>query len=152
MENDATARDAAAQLATLHADRAAVADRAMQPWWYDVALGLLVFGLLAQYSLDSDWLSTAASLLFVAGIAALASWYRRRTGFWIGGLRPGRTRRAIWAWGVLYVVVLLAAVWLENVRHVAGAMAVAGVVSGVGAALASRWWTRLFVADLRDGR
>ena len=49
-------------------------------------------------------------------------------------------------------MVLLAAVWLENVRHVAGAMAVAGVVSGVGAALASRWWTRLFVADLRDGR
>lgn len=49
-------------------------------------------------------------------------------------------------------MVLLAAVWLENVRHVAGAMAVAGVVSGVGVALASRWWTRLFIAELRDGQ
>ena len=146
------AATAAAQLEALRADRAAMADRAMQPWWYDVTLGLLVFGLFAQYSLDSDWLSIVASLAFVAGLSALMSWYRRRNGFWIGGLRSGRTRRAIWVWVSLYVLVLLAAVWLENVHGVRGAMVIAGAVLGVGITATSRWWTRLFIAELRAGR
>ena len=38
---------AAAQLAALRSGRAAMAERAMQPWWYDALLGLLVFGLLS---------------------------------------------------------------------------------------------------------
>lgn len=146
MEND----EAAAQLDLLRADRAAMADRAMQPWWYDVALGLLVFGMLAQYSLHSDLLSLVSSLVFVAALAALTSWYRRRTGFWVGGFRAGRTRRAIAAWLALYVVVLLAAVWLENVRHVGGAMVVAGAVLGLATVVTSRWWTRIYIAELRD--
>ena len=150
MENDKATADATAQLAALDADRAAMADRAMQPWWYDVALGLLVFGMLAQYSLDSDWLSFVSSLVFVAGCVALATWYRRRHGFWVGGFRAGRTRRAIGAWMALYVVVLLGAVWLENVQHVGGAMVVAGAVLGVAATLSSRWWTRIYIAELRD--
>ena len=33
-----------------------------------------------------------------------------------------------------------------------GAMVVAGVVLGIGIALLSRWWTRLYIAELRDGR
>ncbi len=54
MESDAIDRDtAAAQLAALRADRVALADRVVQPWWYDVALGLLLLGLLASYALDS---------------------------------------------------------------------------------------------------
>lgn len=143
---------AATQLAVLQADRAAMADRAMQPWWYDAALGLLVFGLFAQYSLDSDWLSVAASLAFVAGVSALMTWYRRRTGFWVGGLRAGRTRRAIGAWLALYVVVVLAAVWLQNSHDVRWAMVVAGAVLGVGIALTSRWWTTIYIAELRGER
>ena len=43
----------AAQLAALQADRVALADRVVQPWWYDVALGLLLFGFLASYAVDS---------------------------------------------------------------------------------------------------
>jgi hypothetical protein len=45
---------AAAQLETLQADRAALADRAMQPWWYDVSLGLLVVVVVAQFSLRNE--------------------------------------------------------------------------------------------------
>ena len=39
---------AEAQLATLQAQRAALADRAVQPWWYDALLGLLLFGFVAS--------------------------------------------------------------------------------------------------------
>jgi hypothetical protein len=49
MESSDLDRDAAAaQLATLSADRAALAGRVLQPWWYDVVLGLLLFGFLAS--------------------------------------------------------------------------------------------------------
>ena len=33
-----------------------------------------------------------------------------------------------------------------------GAMAVAGAVLGVTTALCSRWWTRVYVAELREAR
>lgn len=39
---------AAAQLAALESDRAALADRVVQPWWHDALLGLLLFGFIAS--------------------------------------------------------------------------------------------------------
>jgi hypothetical protein len=120
MESDGTTTDrdaAAADLAALRSDRGQLAERAMQPWWYDVALGLLVFGLVAQYSLDNDAISIIASFVFIAACLALAQAYRRITGFAVGGFRRGRTR------GVL----------------------------GISIALASRWWSRVYIAELREG-
>jgi len=32
-----------------------------------------------------------------------------------------------------------------------GAMVVGGAVLGVGAALISRWWSRIYIAELREG-
>jgi len=141
---------AAAQLDVLKADRAAMAERAVQPWWYDVSLGLLVFGIFAQRSLDSDWVSAVAAVVFVAGCVALVTWYRRHTGFFVGGLRRGRTRRAMWVWFAVYLSVVGVAVWLEDVHDVPGAMAIGGLVLGVAVAVTSRWWTRLYVAELRE--
>ena len=49
MESEGTTTDpaiAAAQLAALQAGRAAMAERAMQPWWHDATLGVLVFQLV----------------------------------------------------------------------------------------------------------
>src|ERR1700712_3357123 len=110
MENDeatGTARaDAAAQLEALRADRAAMADRAMQPWWYDVALGLLVFQLIASYSSHEGWVTAVALLVLGFGCLALISAYKRITGFWVNGLRSGQTQRAIRVWFAGYVVVL----------------------------------------------
>jgi hypothetical protein len=166
---------AAAQLAALQADRAVVADRAMQPWWYDAALGLLVFQLIASYSLHRNWvtvlallvlgLATAAffssyafwfpwlpivALVLYAGVARwLMAQYQRITGFWVRGDRPGPTRRAIRTWQVLAALVLVPGMLLELVFDVHGAMVVAGVVLGIGIAVVSRWWSRIYVAELR---
>ncbi|MCZ2817505.1 hypothetical protein [Modestobacter sp. VKM Ac-2984] len=140
---------AAAQLAALRSDRAALAARAMQPWWYDVTLGLLTFGVLAQSSLDWAWLSTLSWFAFLGGCLGLMTWYRRHAGFQVGSLRSGRTQRALWMWLAVAVVVFLGAIWLQNVQEMPGAMVVAGAVLGVGAAVTSRWWTRLYVAELR---
>jgi hypothetical protein len=70
METDGTDRDAAAaQPAALQADRVALADRLLQPWWYDVALGLLLFGFIASYAADSLGVTFPALLVFAGGWA-----------------------------------------------------------------------------------
>src|SRR5690349_24584105 len=84
MESEVPDRDAAvAQLAALQADRAALADRVLQPWWYDVALGLLLFGFLSSYAFDSLWVTFPALVVFCAGLGALVAAYRRITGVWV---------------------------------------------------------------------
>ncbi|MPQ98073.1 hypothetical protein GB931_09095 [Modestobacter sp. I12A-02628] len=150
MESNGIGRDvAAAQLAALQADRAALADRAMQPWWYDALLGLMTFGFFASYSLWFPWAPLVAIALYGAGTRWLMSVYRRLTGTWVSGDRPGPTRRAWRVWVVGSLAVLVPALVLELVLDVRGAMAVAGAVLGIGIALVSRWWSRIYIAELR---
>jgi hypothetical protein len=154
MEREAFPTDpaaAAAQLAALDADRRSLADRVVQPWWYDAALGLVVFVLISSISTRNAWVILAAVVVGMAGLAALRTVYTRLTGVWVNGLRPGPTRRAIRVWFVVYAVVLAAAAAAEFLLDVRGALVVGAAVLGVGIALISRWWTRIYVAELRSG-
>jgi hypothetical protein len=152
MESDGTTTDrAAADLAALQAGRAAMADRAMQPWWYDVALGLLVFQLVASCSFHENWVTVLALAVLGLGCLALMHTYKRITGFWVNGLRPGETQRAVRVWVVGYVLVLGLAAGAEFGLGWRGAMVAGGAVLGVGIALTSRWWTRIYIAELRKG-
>ncbi|HYO37634.1 MAG TPA: hypothetical protein VER97_16275 [Geodermatophilus sp.] len=147
MENDALDRDtAAAQLAALRADRAALADRVVQPWWYDVALGLLLFGFLSSYALDSPWVTVPALLLFGAGLGALVSTYRARTGLW--STTPPRVMAA---WAAVVLVVLVPAFVLALGFDQHWVMVPAGAVLGLAAGLLSRVWGRRWAAELRAG-
>jgi hypothetical protein len=147
MENE---QSAASQLAALRADRQALATRVVQPWWYDAALGALVFVLLSSLATRNPWVVLGAVVVASAGMAALRSIYTKLTGVWVNGLRPGRTRRAITVWLVLYAVVLAAAACAEYLLHLHGAIVVGAAVLGVGIALISRWWTRIYVAELTE--
>ena len=142
-----TDRDAAAaQLAALQADREALADRVLQPWWYDVLLGLLLFGFLASYAFDSLRVTFPALVLFGAGLGALVGVYRRLTGVWVsaGG-------RVMWVWSGLVVLVLVPALVLSQGFDQHWTMVVAGAVLGVAVAVLSRRWGRAYVAELREG-
>jgi hypothetical protein len=153
MESDGTTTDratAAADLAALQAGRTTMADRAVQPWWYDACLGLLIFVLVSSYSAHRDWVPLVAVVVVLAGCYRLKTAYVRHAGFWVSGLRPGRTRRAIRVWIATYVVVLALAAGAEYGLGWRGAMVVGGAVLGVGIALISRWWTRIYVAELRE--
>ena len=152
MESDGGTMDrtaAAAELAALDADRAALADRVVQPWWYDALLGLLVAGFIASYSSHNAWVITGALLVLLLGLRGLMAVYRRLTGVWVSGLRPGATQRAVRVWFVVYAGVLAAAAVLEFGLEVRGAMVVAGFVVGIALAVISQWWTRIYVAELR---
>jgi hypothetical protein len=145
MESNGIDRDAAAaQLAALHADRAALADRVLQPWWYDVCLGLLLFGFLASYAFHSLWVTFPALVLFGAGLGALVRAYRRITGVWVT-----TGRRIMGLWAVLVLLVLVPALVLSEGFGQHWAMVAAGAVLGVAVAVLSRLWGRAYVARLR---
>ena len=140
---------AAAHLAALRSDRAAMADRAMQPWWYDALLGLLVFGLLSVVAVGNPFLTIGAVAVFALGLRWLAATYQRLTGFWVDGLRPGRTRTVVRVWFVLYAVTVGPALVLALGFDVRWPLVVVAAVLGVGIALLSRWWSRIYIAELR---
>ena len=147
MENDAIDREAAAaQLAALAADRAALADRVVQPWWHDVASGVLLFGFIASGAADSGWVQGVATVAFFAGLTGLAWTYRRRTGVWV--YPDGK---AWLAWVPVVLVVMVPAFVLEDRGH-DWALVAAGAVLGVALALLGRWWSRQWVAELRGTR
>jgi len=151
MENDALADRAAAEseLAALHAQRTALAERAMQPWWYDALLGLLLFAFVGSYSLRNNWITLAAVVVFMVCLRGMIALYRRHAGFWVHGFRKGRTRRAIRVRVVCVLLVLGAGFTAELAFDVRGAMVVAGAVLGVALALVDRWWSRIYIAELR---
>ncbi|SFO12041.1 hypothetical protein SAMN05660359_01538 [Geodermatophilus obscurus] len=150
MENDAVDPDTAvAQLAALQADRVALADRALQPWWYDVLLGMAVFGLLSVVAAGNVFATLAGVALFSAGLGWLVSTYRRRTGFWVDGFRRGAMRRASSVYLVVYVLVVVPALVLALGFDRSWALVAAGAVAGVTAAVTSRWAGHLYVRELR---
>lgn len=144
MESDRVDRDsAAAQLATLRADRAALADRVVQPWWHDVVAGLLLFGLLSSSVIGSSVLRALATLACAAGLGALAWTYWRRTGVW------AYPDRAVWlTWVPLVLVVLVPAFLLADDGP--WVLPVAGAVLGLALALLGRRWSRQWAAELRS--
>jgi len=137
--------EAASQLAALQADRAALADRVMQPWWHDVASGLLLFGFFAASAVETSWVRAVALLVFAVGTSLLAWSYRRRTGVWV--YPDGR---AWLTWVPLALVIAVPALVLAEDHDQRWAMPVAGAVLGIALAVLSRRWTRRWIAELRS--
>ncbi|TFV48523.1 hypothetical protein [Blastococcus sp. TF02A-35] len=152
MESEADARS---QPAALQSDRAALAERLVQPWWWDVAFGVLVAGFLGSYSSRSIWVILAAVVVFAVGVRALVAVYQRITGTWWDASKVGpvqeRVRAALRRLLVGYFALLGLGAAAEFLLDVRGAMVVAGVVMGVAAGWSSRWVTRIYVAGLRAG-
>ena len=139
---------AAAELAALQTDRRAVADRAVQPWWYDVALGLLVFVFFGSYATHRWELIGAAWVVAGLGCWGLVTYYRRSTGLWVNGFRQGATAKAttVWFW---CCVAWGATAACDAFFDLPVLLVAVSAACGVAVALISRWWTRIFVAELR---
>ena len=147
---------AAAQLDALGADQAALADRIVQPWWWDVALGLGFGGFVASYSSHRIWVIFVAMLCFLGLVRLLVAVYRRTTGVWWDAREVGpvqeRVRRAARWWAPAYVGVMALGAVFDYLLDVRGAMVVAGAVVGTAVGLSSRWVTRIYAAGLRAAR
>lgn len=149
--NDPFPGHPAAQLAALRADRLRMAERVRPPWWYDPVLALFVFLVVGSIALRGiGWWQPAIDVLAVAGLWAAVAGYRRATGVWVSGTRRGRTRRAIYVWVGVYVTVVVLSLAADVALGWRWATVVGGAVLAVGAFFISRWWTRLFAAEMRE--
>jgi hypothetical protein len=145
MESNAMDRtEAAAQLAALRADRVALAERAVAPWWYDATLGLLLFAFLSSYAFDSLWVTFPALVVFLVGLGLLVAAYKRITGIWVNV-----TWGAMAAWMAVVLPVLVAGFVLAEGFDQRWAMVVAGAVLGIAIVVFGRYWGRKLLADLR---
>lgn len=148
MESDSRA-EAAQALATITATRASLADRLVTPWWYHPAIGLLLGGLVASQAIDSVALRNLVLVPYFAGVFALMSAYRKRTGLWVNGMLVGAGRRYVIALavilGVLFVISVLGGVGAGKdwIPLAAGATCVPVVV------YLGRRFDRALRADLR---
>jgi hypothetical protein len=154
--DDVGRQAAAAQLDALEADQAALAERIVQPWWWDAASGLLFFGFISSYSSHDVRVILAALLLYGAGMAGLIAVYRRITGVWWDARRVGpvqeRVQRAVRWWAIAYFALLAAGAAVEFLLDVRGAMVAVGAVLGISVALLGRWVSRVYAAGLRATR
>lgn len=134
-------------LELIRAANRAMAERAKAPAYYHVTLGLLSGGLAASNTLSPPW-QIAGFAIFLVGIGLLVRAYRRHTGMWISGDRPGRTRGVALCMAGSAVAIYLTGEWLQHDQGVLGAMLVAaaliaGVVTWSGYA-----WERAYRRDL----
>ncbi|SDO88355.1 Protein of unknown function [Klenkia soli] len=135
---------AAADLAALDADRAALADRVAPAAWFGPALGLLLFVFLSSNAFDSPWVTVPALLGFGIGIGLLVNAYRVRTGVW-----ASTPPRQLAGWAV-FVVAVLTPTYLLADDH-PWVFVVAGAVLGTAIAVLSHRWTRAWQRELREG-
>jgi hypothetical protein len=147
---------AAAQLDVLGADQAALADRIVQPWWWDAASGLLFFGFVSSYSSHDVRVVLAALVVYAAGLRGLMAVYRRLTGVWWDARTVGpvqdRVQRAVRWWAIAYCGLLVLGGAAEFLLDLRGSMVAVGAVLGLSVALLGRWVTRVYAAGLRAHR
>ena len=135
---------AAADLAALDADRAALADRVAPPPWFGPALGAALCLIISSNAAGSPWISVPAVLVGAVSIGALTGTYQRRSGVW-RTIPP----RLMAGWLAFAAVVLVPAFGLGDDRP--WVFVVAGAVLGTAIAVLSRHWTRAWQRELREG-
>ncbi|TFC91785.1 MULTISPECIES: hypothetical protein [Cryobacterium] len=103
MENQAHDQ-ARAAFAAIDAGRAAAAERLVTPLWYHPILGILTAGYLAAVTSRSIIVTLVALPIFLAGVFALVSAYKKITGLWISGFNAGRASWWAAAMGAILMV------------------------------------------------
>ena len=142
--------DAARMLAELDTARSELARRAVAPVWYHPALGLQIGGLVAVQG-QPFVILYPYYVLFGLGLWGLVTAYKRRTGMWINGYRPGRTRWVAMGLAVLVAAVMLGSVILMRTFGWTAAPLIGGAIAAVITTAAGFLWEAAFRRDLKDG-
>ena len=142
--------DPARMLAEVEAARAELARRAVAPLWYHPALGLLTGGLVAVQGTQLSFVG-AYYAAFSIGLVMLVAAYRKRTGLWINGYRPGRTRVVAIGLAVTVALIMVGVLWLQRTAGIAWAPLLGGGIAAVIVTIGGFVWEAAFRRDLAEG-
>jgi len=145
MENQAR-NEARAALAAIDAGRTAAAERLVSPLWYHPILGILMAGYLAAVASRSIIVTLLALPIFLTGVFALVSVYKKITGLWISGFNTGRA--SWWAAAMSAILVILFGLAYAQVWNVW----VAATTAFIAVNVFGRLFDRTLRASLRAGK
>ncbi|MDA1360446.1 hypothetical protein O1R50_12480 [Glycomyces luteolus] len=152
MESRLTPEEAQAALASVEQSRSDIADRLYTPWWYHPALGLLVGGLITVTFADlHSSILIGVLIAYGAGLGALVTAYRRKSGVWLNGTEGGpKARRSIFRFfGSLLVVVIIGAAFAIGME-IRWTAPIVGFVVAVAIAVWGRHFDKVLRAELRE--
>ena len=142
--------DAAQALAAVDRTRAALLERiAWGSWRYDLTYSVLAAGVVMSQALPPP-LNVLADAVVIVSLAALARWWRARTGVWISGVTPRRARWVALAIGLLAGAAAIATAIAAR-QGQAWIALVLGPVIGVLALGGSRLWRRVHRDEVQAG-
>lgn len=152
MESQLTPEEAQAALAAVEQSRSDIADRLYTPWWYHPALGLLVGGLITVAFADLPFAVLIGVIIaYGAGLAALVTAYRRKSGVWLNGSEGGpKSHRSIYRFfGALLVVIIIGAAFAIGME-IRWTAPVTGLVVAVALTVWGRHFDKVLRAELRE--
>lgn len=122
---------------------------AHSPWWYDLGFGGAVAVMVGGQGAPLPFgpISTAIGL---AIIAVIVRKWTDLTGVWINGYQPRRARWVAFALAGLTGAMMLGALAAGRHGGLVWVPAVLGVAAGVMAVIASRLWTRVYLAETKE--
>lgn len=134
-------------LDTIRATQSGMAYQAEAPAWYAVSLSLISGGFLAVQAAPLA-LRVAGVAVLAAAIPLLVEAYRRKTGIWMDGFRPGRTRKVAVAAVVLALSVFAVGCYFGFVRNRSEAFLIGGAIISVITFVASIAWGRAYAREM----
>jgi hypothetical protein len=145
-----TSTDAAEALAAMQASQARLAAAANCPPERHLAFAGLLGSLVATPALPMTW-SLLAEGLVLLGIGLVVRWDRRRTGMFINGYRPGRTRPVTFGMLAIFLLLYSTSFWLSRGLDIHWAPVPLGLVTAGVGYYASILWQRTFRREMGLG-
>ena len=145
------AAEAAHALAAMQASQARLASAARCPPERHLAFAAIVAAYVACPALPFVAMMGAEAVLLLV-VATVVRWDKRRTGMFINGYRPGKTRPVMLAVLACVLGLYVASYWLARMRGVVWAPLALAPVGGLIAWLGSAQWQRIYLRELGANR
>ena len=119
------------------------------PWWYDAGYGASCGVMVAGPAFPTP-ISMLCTAVGLGILAVIVRKWTERTGVWVNGYKPRRARWVAFGLVAVFVAMVLLSIYLGRQLGLIWAGPLLGLLAGVAAVVASRIWTRVYLAETKE--